>query len=396
MALPQTDRQDRNRQQVEQLTYVLRNRHKPTVVLITYDTPQKRGEIHQQLRESLAGSQFNPLNLESVSVTSLVETFKQKLSRDFLEKADPSCIVNVFGLENSLIELKDGRLQQSSLISSMNFERELFFREMPFTTIIWTDRYFLQQLGQSAPDLWGWITYVFEFSTPEKELDQEPLPYREPLPKRSKIQERQERIDELEAKLERIPVDDQSERNIRDRVSLLRLLGEEYYEQFAFDEAVQRLKIALGLTEKLDDSYGQANLHFLLGDCFLVRRQFRDAEQHYVHSRSIFMEMNDASNIGRCYHQIGRVYEDQLKWNEALAHYRQAIDWNQKTGNEFELGNTYHHIGRVYEEQAHLTKAMDQYRIAEKYARQFDQEYELSVIRESILRVRQKQADKVD
>jgi len=152
-----------NSEQFEQLMYVLTERDEPTVIVITCDSTSIREEIYNNLSKSAAQYKFYDLNIVERNVSSLYREFVNNLP-DYISKSKPAeYIVNVFGIENSLFTFKDGILKDSPLIAELNFERELFFRDVPFVSIIWMDPYTKNKLKNEAKDLWDWLTFTFDF-----------------------------------------------------------------------------------------------------------------------------------------------------------------------------------------------------------------------------------------
>lgn len=158
---------ENNKEQWEQLVFSLEERDKPTLILIGFDSYSIQKTIYEKLKNQFAQYKFFDLDLSAESVASLHYALKKKLPEKILNSKLTEYIVNVFGLENSLFTIKNNRIEATSLISELNFEREILFQRYPFIIIVWTDSYTINVLQKEAKDLWDWILYHFEFQTDE-------------------------------------------------------------------------------------------------------------------------------------------------------------------------------------------------------------------------------------
>jgi len=166
---------EENRNQWEQLVFVLENRNKPTITVIEFDGDETKNRVYGKLIRTLSQYRFYDLDLTTQPVVSLSRAFKDNLPESLLDSEPVTYIVNVFGLESSLFTVKSGTLEESEMISELNFEREILFHEFPFIIILWADAYIIKKLKEKARDLWDWITYHFEF----KGEDTDMVPVRE-------------------------------------------------------------------------------------------------------------------------------------------------------------------------------------------------------------------------
>lgn len=153
-----------NLEQFEQLLFVLMERNDPTVIVITCDSIAKHDEIYNKICKELAEYKIYDLNISERKVESLYSEYVNNLPESILQSKPAEYIVNVFGIENSLFAFNNGTVNDSTLIAELNFERELFFRSVPFVSIIWLDPYTKNRLQNEAKDLWDWlINNAFEF-----------------------------------------------------------------------------------------------------------------------------------------------------------------------------------------------------------------------------------------
>ncbi|KPA09029.1 Toll-Interleukin receptor domain protein [Candidatus Magnetomorum sp. HK-1] len=166
--------QDNNKENWEQLAFVLQERDKPTFIVIGFDSYATQKTIFKELKNEFSKYRFYELDLSSLNIVSLNQVFINRLPETILNSKPSEYIVNVFGLENSLFTVQNKNIVQSSLIAELNFEREILFQRFPFITIIWTDSYTVSKLKKEAKDLWDWISYYFEFKR-EKEADNDTI-----------------------------------------------------------------------------------------------------------------------------------------------------------------------------------------------------------------------------
>lgn len=162
--------QENNKENWEQLAFVLQERDKPTFIVIGFDSYATQKTIFRELKNEFSKYRFYELDLSSLNIVSLNQVFINRLPETILNSKPSEYIVNVFGLENSLFTVQNKNIVQSSLIAELNFEREILFQRFPFITIIWTDSYTVSKLKKEAKDLWDWISYYFEFKTDKKAL----------------------------------------------------------------------------------------------------------------------------------------------------------------------------------------------------------------------------------
>ena len=344
-------------EQKDELLFSLHHRDAPTVVFLECNSYAKREELARFLRANLTEYQFQDIDVTRFSVISLLRVLTENLPPEIVRSAPVQYVVNVYGLENSQKISKDGKINFSLLMDQLNLERELLFRNVPYVIIIWADHDFFQRLQRESPDLWSWVVYRFRFEGANV-VDPEnapPLPP-ERLPQQGNIAERQQRIQELETTYSQLNLDSSDKKRLlKDKVTILKLLAEEYAEAFRYDEAQTAYKDAIAIAGRMqEDDFLQGSLSFDLAGVQLARRQFPDALSNYEKSLGFVNE----NNYGSVYHQIGRVYAEQRQWTQALTNYQLALDWYEKTGNTYALGSTYHQIGRVYEKQNELEESL--------------------------------------
>jgi len=258
----------------EEMLFALARRDQPTVAFVECASLAKRNELEALLAERLPEYQFHSLDVTPFPVVSLLRTLDEQLPKDVKTAPPVSYVVNVHGLENSLLVSQDGQLVPSLMTAQLNLERELLFRSVPYIIIFWGDAHFFRTLQREAPDLWHWVTYKFRFedhaARPAEHFP--PLPA-ERLSQKGNIAERQERIRELEERYERMSLDDSDKKRLlKDKISILSLLAQEYVQVFNYVKAEEAYQTAIALQEILrvnDESRGE--LLFNLATCIVPR-----------------------------------------------------------------------------------------------------------------------------
>ena len=355
-------------EQWQQLLFILKRRKKSTLILITCDSSENRDALCKKLEKRLANYKHHLLDLSSHNVVSLKNKFKEELPREVQDSEIAEYIVHIYGLESSVFVSEEGQIQDSVMLPELNFERESIFRANPFITIIWADAFFFEKMQMKAPDLWDWITYKYKFEGKPESIE---LPAviktKQPslLPK-GRFPEREERIKDLNKRYKSLKIkSSKKERDVRERINILTLLGNEYAELNIYNKAIRSFQTALVLLKKIDSShYLKMEILFRLAGAFLETRDFNSALENYHASLQLQLKYQTDANIGATYHQMGMVFQGQRKWGEAFLNYQAAIDWKTKTDKLVQLGSTYHQIGMVFQGQGKWNEALRNYQAA--------------------------------
>jgi tetratricopeptide (TPR) repeat protein len=408
---------EQEKQTRNEMLFTLSERDRGTLAMAITPNEWKRKEVYHFLKEHLKEYSFVDLDLTSHTYTSLYRALQELLPQLVLQSQPVQYVVSVIGLESSLYKTDDGRIEFSSLVAQLNFERELIFNQ-PYIILLWISEGFDKELQKKAPDLMHWMSkrFVFEETGSDgMEVAEAAIEYGA-VRKKGKIPERLERIRQLEETWENLCLyNEDRERLIRDKINLLRLLGKEYAAAFDLSKAEEAFRKAIMLNKKtsvgsdgfllyeLGNIYAQfnrydlaleyflpaleyaekyrvpdpANVYHMLGVVYDGLRNWKEALKSYQKSLDAYKKNDNADNIGQLYHQIGYTYQQQKNWVESLKNYRQSLEWKIKTGNEQAIGSTYHQLGRVYEEQGKWEEALANYQRALEWNRKTGNEYEL-------------------
>lgn len=240
-----------NTELLEEAQFALQNRSEPNIVLMSTSDYGLQRKIVERLKAKLPEYQFYDIDLTPFKVVSLHKALQDHLPTEVLNSPPITYCVNVFGLENSRLASEDGEIIDSGMIAQLNYEREIVFRKPNYLTILWGDHDFFVQLQRQAPDFWSWVTYFFEFK--QEEAYEEVILEKEFVPDFSgRVPEREQYIKNLEAKLERLPLNDSDKsRTTRERINLYSLLAEEYANYFDYENSRKYYDYALRLFEQL-------------------------------------------------------------------------------------------------------------------------------------------------
>ena len=379
---------------LDEITFVLEGRDKPTLVCLSVASYKKAEELSKAVEERLPAYRFETLNLRGQQVGSLFQAIREQVPARVLESRPVEYVLHVFGLEDSLFVSRGNKPTLSTLIQELNFERENLFRIFPFCILLWTTPYFVDNLKKHAQDLWDWITYSYSFDDTEcAESAQVDSEHWQNLPD-GRLAEREKRIEELEEKFRSLALGGgATERIIREKITVQKLLGREYSAAFRFNEAVLAYQTVLALLGQLPARLidEEAELHYLLGSTQLDVYKLDQALEHLQTSLELQQQANLTYNIGATYHQMGRVYEGHRKWSEALESYQSALFWKEKAEKHDEFGSTYHQIGNVHADQEHWNEALESYQMALNWDKKTGQPQEMGSTHHQIGRVYEKQ-----
>lgn len=418
---------EQEKQTRNEMLFTLSERDRGTLAMAITPNEWKRKEVYHFLKAHLKEYSFFDLDLTSHNYTSLYRALQELLPGNITESESVQYLVSVTGLESSLYKTEDGRIEFSSLVAQLNFERELIFNQ-PYIILLWISEGFDKELQKKAPDLMHWMSkrFVFEENGPDgMEVAEAAIGYGT-VRKQGKIPERLERIRQLEETWEKLCLHNADRaRLVKDKINLLRLLGKEYASAFEFQKAEEAFQKALAMNAKIEagldgelffeigsfyldfyknewalkyfqkslewsEKHGQplkGNIYRMIGIIYQHLGQMAMSLQSYQQALDWYAKEKREYEFGGTYHQIGRVYAGQHKWTQALEYYRHALDWQKKTGNDSGLGNTYHEIGRVYEDQDQWEKALQYYRQALKSYNETGNEYDLGATYHQIGRV---------
>jgi tetratricopeptide (TPR) repeat protein len=344
------------------LLFSLEGLDEPTVVFVAVNSIQKEKELLTWFQENINKQQHFILDINNEHVTSLFERLQQFYKENTNIK--PLDYVHVLGLENAIDAIQDDEVKNAHLIKALNYDRENFFYKLPFSTVLWADKYFFTQLNKEAPDFTHWVTKWFEFLEPEIETKNDDTI--EAPPHKGKTAERTDYIIHLENQFNALDLNtDDKKRLFKDKATLSFNLGLEYEKQNDYNKAIKYFTRALDFSNKINDESLQAEIQFYLGRTYSKTENFELSQKYYFECLN-YCKNNNINNLGNIYHQLGMLYTSQLNWDLALINYNEAIFWKNRKENKLALSRTYHQIGILYHKQEIFHLALENYNMALK------------------------------
>ena len=299
------------------------------------------------------------------------------------------------------------------VLQDLNFVRDAYRRTVPHPILFILPDYAITRLARFAPDFWAWKSGIFRFKTTQATKDyaiaQTANAENAIGMTRLATPEEQERIDLLERLLmEYKPTGHQAiGDNLRQcsnilhqlgvaylnqnnpgkareyleeavkllngeesafQAEVLNTLGEAYYQQRKFDQAIDCYQKSLKISQNLENRRGEIVSLFNLGNAYLEMRQFQQAGNFYHQCLEIAQHLGDRYSCASIYHQLGRVAEQLRDYEQAKAYYQQALDIKLEFGDRYECASTYHQLGIIAQQlreweqaRAYYQQALDIY-----------------------------------
>jgi tetratricopeptide (TPR) repeat protein len=184
-----------------------------SLILARSNTPVRRTELTSRLREMLPSSDLMEIHLDH-PVRHLLDYLRTVIP----DKAPDAIFVS--GLEESMRSLN--RPEQSPLVLNLNASRNSFAEVVPCPLILWASDYVLTAISHGAPDFFAVRSGVYYFSEPvqSRGATRDRLSEDDSAELIAPVEERRQRIRELEEMLAELEVDS-SEKRDRDAESRL-------------------------------------------------------------------------------------------------------------------------------------------------------------------------------
>ena len=135
------------------------------------------------------------------------------------------------------------------------------------------------------------------------------------------------------------------------------LLGNLFYRQGAFSQALLHYQQALTIAEKNDDQRWQTELHNAMGDTYYYARQSGMAELELQRALVLSREIHDPLLEARALTQIGHLLEKRNQADSALQYHYQALDILKQSKDSALHADIFENIGSIYEDQLDLKNA---------------------------------------
>ena len=148
---------------LDELVFTLKPAGRPKVGFLAFETGVDRTVLKDRLEEALEELEFIELDLSDKRVTSLAKALRENLPKRVLQGQPVTHLVNITGLERSLLPDRNGD-GPTRLPAALNFEREVIFRDFPFSILIWTNEFLVDRLRRKARDFWSWVTCYYHLT----------------------------------------------------------------------------------------------------------------------------------------------------------------------------------------------------------------------------------------
>ncbi|MDX2304826.1 MAG: tetratricopeptide repeat protein [Microscillaceae bacterium] len=381
-----------NEEQLNILEFALGGREQGTFGVVIYEHKHYTEKLYELITKKSPQYQHIPLDVNPFEITSLHRFLKEYLPAEINQSTRVRHVIHIFNLSGSLItyDRKQDKIIPSRMLDQLNFERELLFRDLPYIVLVWLDKSTSITFHRKAPDLWDWITYIFEFKTPEEEKIYHGEAYSAPLSEKKEVDPQVlELIEYLKGRLEKVDPNQPEKRVWKDQSTIRYLLAEQLVKAARYREALENLLWVLPHVENLNaNDQGKADLYLKIGSAYFLNENddtaleffnkiltlplpqrwyqqaylskgavyennndFETAQKFFQKAIDLIEETDNLTDIGQAFFKLAHNYHKSRYWEKALIHYQKALDCFIKEGNKTEIKKTYQHISQAYKEQ---------------------------------------------
>jgi len=139
-------------------------------------------------------------------------------------------------------------------------------------------------------------------------------------------------------------------------------LGEYYYTEDEFENALKYYTESLDLYRLLNDKDQVARLYLNLGLTNQYLNNYELALESYQKAIDIFLELGNKEQVGICYQDIGTLYNDLTKYSLALIYYEKALDIFREIDNKSRSAASFQNIGVLHYNWKNYEQALDFYK----------------------------------
>ncbi len=134
-----------------------------------------------------------------------------------------------------------------------------------------------------------------------------------------------------------------------------------YMRLGSYSNGLSALKEAQKYAELLNDDHISLKAHILrgLGNIYFIQYKYEEAIYFYNESLELFEKANDISGIGFVYNNFANVYYETLKFDSALIYYKKYLEIETSQGNEMGMGSAYLNMGMLYQEMDSVDQAIE-------------------------------------
>ncbi|MGW2836147.1 tetratricopeptide repeat protein, partial [Streptomyces sp. NPDC001286] len=128
-------------------------------------------------------------------------------------------------------------------------------------------------------------------------------------------------------------------------------LGMIAQERGDYQQAEERYRASLTISEELGNRAGIATSYHQLGMIAQERGDYQQAEERYRASLTISEELGDRAGIANSYHQLGRIAQLRGDYQQAEERYRASLTLDEELGNRAGIATSYAQLGVLRTEQ---------------------------------------------
>jgi len=129
-----------------------------------------------------------------------------------------------------------------------------------------------------------------------------------------------------------------------------------------YQQAEERYRASLTIKEELGNRAGIANSYGQLGIIAQLRGDYQQAEERYRASLTISEELGDRASIATAYHQLGMIAELRGDYQQAEERYRASLTISEELGDRASIATAYHQLGIIAELRGDYQQAEERYR----------------------------------
>ena len=131
-----------------------------------------------------------------------------------------------------------------------------------------------------------------------------------------------------------------SETDEKQRIAFLISIGNSYYSQGKFDEAINTYQEAYNLAQKTGDDSDRATILSNLGTVHKDKGATEQAIEHYQKGLEIYTAINDSLGTANNLNNLGFIFQGNGDRQKALSYYQQAYELFEKVGAKFQSAIT--------------------------------------------------------
>jgi signal transduction histidine kinase/CheY-like chemotaxis protein len=102
------------------------------------------------------------------------------------------------------------------------------------------------------------------------------------------------------------------------------------------------------LAESANNNDSKAFAYYYLGEFFLKKDDFENAEKNYQEALILYQSIKNVSQIAQIYHNLGLVNQYLNHYDKALSYYQKSVELAESLGNKESAAISYQDIGTLY------------------------------------------------